>query len=111
MLDNSIGMFYSKRTTNRILNTLASCHDDTALERKRRAEIVLAAPTSKKAAALARSGDSGGQSFFSDNVGKVMINRTKFFKCFGCNSGKPPPTPQSIQGGGNLSPVHTDTGC
>ena len=72
-LDIQINIFYSKRTTNRILTNLASSHDDFVWESKRRAEIVLAAPTKKKRAALARTDDSGGISVHSDNVGKVVI--------------------------------------
>ena len=67
-----LSIFSSKRTTNQILTNLALSHDHVAWEMKRKAEIVLAAPTSKQAGALARNDNSGGDSKFSDNVGKVV---------------------------------------
>ena len=72
-LDDLTLMLCSKRTTNRILTNLASRHDDFVWESKRRVEIVMAAPTFKQRAALARSDNSGGISAHSDNVGKVEI--------------------------------------
>ena len=57
---------------------------------KRKAEIVLAAPTNKQAGALARGGDSGGDSFFSDNVGRVVLSYTSVMCCTITSSGIPP---------------------
>ena len=62
---------HSKRTTNQILANLASSHEDEVLEAKRKAEMVLAAPTQKQASALSRLDGFGGFSFYSDNVAKV----------------------------------------
>ena len=62
---------HSKRTTNQILANPTSSHEDEVLESKRKAEIVLAAPTQKQASALARLDGFGGFSYYSDNVAKV----------------------------------------
>ena len=64
--------FYSQRTANRMLANLAASHTDKVVEMKKKAEVVIAAPTNKQASALARLEDSGGWSYHSDNVAKVQ---------------------------------------
>ena len=64
--------FFSKRLTNDILKHLALGHDEGLFEMKRMVEMVMGASTNKKARALALDGKSGGLSFFSDNVGRVI---------------------------------------
>ena len=63
----------SKRTGNQLLDNMAASHDHPVLEKKRKAEVVMAASTKKSASALAHSGNSGGVSFHSDNVRTVNI--------------------------------------
>ena len=64
----------SKRTGNQLLDNMAASHDHPVLEKKRKAEVVMAASTKKSASALAHRGNSGGVSFHSDNVGTVNIS-------------------------------------
>ena len=54
-----------------MLVNLAASHTDVVSESKKKAEAVLAAPTKKQAASLARVDGGGGISYFPDNVGKV----------------------------------------
>ena len=54
-----------------MLVNLAASHADVVSESKKKAEAVLAAPTQKQAASLARVEGGGGISYFPDNVGKV----------------------------------------
>ena len=68
----SPSFFYSQRTANRMLANLAASHTDKVVEMKKKAEVVIAAPTNKQASALARLDDSGGWSYHSDNVAKVQ---------------------------------------
>ena len=51
---------------------MALGHDEGLFEMKRMVEMVMGASTNKKARALALDGKSGGLSFFSDNVGRVI---------------------------------------
>ena len=95
----------SKRTTNRVLDNLASSHEDIVSEMKRKAEVVMAATTRKQAGALARTENSGGFSFFSDNVGKVVKYGTFRF-VFNKNSGVTSPAPRSLQAGRSFPSVY-----
>ena len=55
-----------------MLANMAASHTDKVVEMKKKAEVVIAAPTNKQASALARLEDSGGWSYHSDNVAKVQ---------------------------------------